>query len=203
MKNLPAKNEKKVPPKRAKNCVQIYTEPEETEDMAAARCLMKPQFSAASTIQAVHGGDLLDVNNVAAQLMHEAKAVNAGSLARSEEMLVCQMHSLDAIYNKLARLGDTVLLRNIDQGETLFRLAFKAQSQCRATVEALAEIKNPRQVAFVKQANIAGGNQQVNNGTTDARPSVSDTAKWVAEQLDDIPSRTEESKMPPNKLLGD
>jgi len=43
------------------------------------------------------------------------------------------------------------------------RLAFKAQSQARAAIETLAEIKNPHQFAFVKQANIAGGNQQVNN----------------------------------------
>jgi hypothetical protein len=43
------------------------------------------------------------------------------------------------------------------------RLALKAQGQARATVEALAEIKNPRPVAFVKQANV-GTNVQVNNG---------------------------------------
>lgn len=45
------------------------------------------------------------------------------------------------------------------------RMGMKAQSQCRATLQALAEIKNPHSVAFVKQANINnGGNQQVNNG---------------------------------------
>ena len=43
------------------------------------------------------------------------------------------------------------------------RLAFKAQSQCRATIETLALVKNPPAVAFVKQANIAAGHQQVNN----------------------------------------
>jgi transposase InsO family protein len=43
------------------------------------------------------------------------------------------------------------------------RLALKAQSQCRATVEALAEMKNPKPVAYVQQANIANGPQQVNN----------------------------------------
>jgi hypothetical protein len=39
----------------------------------------------------------------------------------------------------------------------------KAQSQCRATPETLATIKNPP-VLFAKQANIATGPQQVNNG---------------------------------------
>jgi hypothetical protein len=43
------------------------------------------------------------------------------------------------------------------------RLALKAQSQCRATLETLAAIKNPQPVAFVRQANIAHGPQQVNN----------------------------------------
>ena len=62
-------------------------------------------------------------------------------------------------------------------------MAFKAQSQCRATVEALAEITNPRAVAFVKQDNIANGPQQVNNGEQAA------------------PSRTEEKEIKPNKLL--
>lgn len=44
------------------------------------------------------------------------------------------------------------------------RLALKAQSRCRATIETLAEIKNPKPVAFVQQANISNGPQQVNNG---------------------------------------
>ena len=43
-------------------------------------------------------------------------------------------------------------------------LGLKAQAQCRATLQTLAEIKNPQPVAFVKQANIANGPQQVNNG---------------------------------------
>ena len=43
------------------------------------------------------------------------------------------------------------------------RIALKAQSQCRATVETLATIKNPP-VVFARQANIAQGPQQVNNG---------------------------------------
>ena len=43
-------------------------------------------------------------------------------------------------------------------------LALKAQSQSRSTIQALIELKYPKQVAFVKQANIANGHQQVNNG---------------------------------------
>jgi hypothetical protein len=49
--------------------------------------------------------------------------------------------------------------------DTYLRLALKAQSQCRTTLETLDLIRNPRSVAFVRQANIANGPQQVNNGT--------------------------------------
>jgi hypothetical protein len=43
------------------------------------------------------------------------------------------------------------------------RMALKAQNQCRMTLETLATIKNPPAV-FARQANIADGPQQVNNG---------------------------------------
>lgn len=64
------------------------------------------------------------------------------------------------------------------------RLALKAQSQCRTTLETLAVIKNPpTSVAFVRQANIAHGAQQVNNGSTAEAP------------------RARELEITPNKLL--
>ena len=47
--------------------------------------------------------------------------------------------------------------------ETFLRLALKAQAQCRCTLEALSNIKNPP-VVFAKQANISQGHQQINNG---------------------------------------
>ncbi|MGH8646968.1 MAG: hypothetical protein ACREX4_21935 [Gammaproteobacteria bacterium] len=42
------------------------------------------------------------------------------------------------------------------------QLALKAQNQCRQTLAALAEIKNPRRTTFIGQQNNAT-NQQVNN----------------------------------------
>ena len=50
----------------------------------------------------------------------------------------------------------------LDATDRYMRLALKAQAQCRATVETLAEIKNPPTL-FARQANIAHGPQQVNN----------------------------------------
>ena len=48
--------------------------------------------------------------------------------------------------------------------KSFLRLALKAQAQSRTTISALVELKYPRQATFVKQANIAHGPQQINNG---------------------------------------
>jgi hypothetical protein len=59
----------------------------------------------------------------------------------------------------------------LDAADKYMRLALKAQSQCRTTVEALGELKNLQPVAFIKQANI-GKAVQVNNGTACGQTSA-------------------------------
>jgi len=90
----------------------------------------------------------------------EGKKVTNGNLESAERMLIVHAHTLDVIFNNLAYRA--AVQDNLEVFESLIRLAFKAQSQCRSTLETLANIKNPPHVAFVKQANI-GHNQQVNN----------------------------------------
>jgi hypothetical protein len=60
------------------------------------------------------------------------------------------------------------------------KMALKAQGQCRATLQTLGELKNPRPVAFVKQANIANGPQQVNNGSASTPEAPPTAAAAVA-----------------------
>ena len=74
--------------------------------------------------------------------------------------------------------------------DTYVRLAFKAQSQCRSTLETLAEIKNPRPATFVRQANIANGPQQVNNGASSSAIAPTAPARDI-------------SGNPPNELITD
>jgi hypothetical protein len=52
--------------------------------------------------------------------------------------------------------------------ETYLRLALKAQSQSRASIESLAQIKNPP-VVYARQANFANGPQRVNSGVAAPR----------------------------------
>jgi hypothetical protein len=78
-------------------------------------------------------------------------------------MLIAQAHSLDAIFGCLARRAAMNLGEYPAAVEMYLKLALRAQNQCRATAETLAMIKNPPNVSFVGQANIANGPQQVNN----------------------------------------
>lgn len=83
-------------------------------------------------------------------------------------MLASPAYTLNEVFSNLASRAYLNFGEYLDSGERFMRLAMKAQSQCRATIETLAEIKNPRPIAFVKQANIANGHQQVNNGSSRA-----------------------------------
>lgn len=78
-------------------------------------------------------------------------------------MLVAQAHTLDSLFNGLAQRA--INAKHVDIFDRYLKLALRAQSQCRATWEALSAIKNPPVVGIFKQANIANGPQQVNNAT--------------------------------------
>jgi hypothetical protein len=104
------------------------------------------------------------------QIGRMTEAIKAGDVSHLEAMLVGQAVALQGIFTSLARRAHSqTQQRNL---EAFLGLAFKAQAQSRATIQALTELKFPRQVAFVKQANIAHGNQQVNNGLEAGSESV-------------------------------
>ena len=109
-------------------------------------------------------GDVFGKQNLAMltqALTGSMQAVVGGDLSECEKMLYGQAAALQAIFTNLAL--QATAQNNVGHYEMYLRLAFKAQSQCRATIETLAAIKNPPNVAFVKQANI-GQAVQVNNG---------------------------------------
>jgi hypothetical protein len=88
--------------------------------------------------------------------------VKDGDLSTLEAMLLSQATALQTIFASLARRA--VTQEHLRQYEVFMGLALKAQAQSRATISALVNLKYPRQAMFVKQANIAHGPQQVNNG---------------------------------------
>ncbi|WP_157270920.1 hypothetical protein [Azohydromonas aeria] len=101
-------------------------------------------------------------------LRTRADTVHGGDLKPVEDMLMSQAATLNALFCEMARRAGLNMGEYLDATETYMRMALKAQAQCRATLETLAEVKNPRAVAFVRQTNVAHGPQQVNNGASPA-----------------------------------
>ena len=105
-----------------------------------------------------------DLPELVTDLQSKFDVMHAGDLTSLESMLYGQAIALQTIFTSLARRSAANAGEYIDAADKYMRLALKAQAQCRSTLETLAEIKNPRPISFVRQANIANGPQQVNNG---------------------------------------
>lgn len=104
----------------------------------------------------------LDINYLLDELNNSINTINKGDLRELEAMLLGQAKALQTMFMSLARRANNQ--EYLKQYTTYMNLALKSQSQSRATIQALTELKYPRQVIVTKQANITNGNQQVNNG---------------------------------------
>lgn len=179
----PAKNLKR--PKTAK--------PYELTTADKARMAVKPSMNGAAVIQAYQGnimGKDADINALIERLRDTFTEVNGGDLHNLEAMLISQATALQTIFTSLARRAqEQEYQKNL---EAFLGLALKAQAQSRATISALVDLKYPRQATFVKQANIANGPQQVNNGGA---------AGAVPAQYAQAHAHAEKSAPEQNKLL--
>jgi hypothetical protein len=143
---------------------QVATTGTTDEAQAIARTVLQPTVLASATIKEYDRswGDL-DLSGLTKSLTEQTSASSHGDLTRAETMLTAQAHTLDAIFNTLARRA--IKAEYMDHLDRYLKLALRAQSQCRATWEALGTIKNPPVMGYVRQANIAHGPQQVNNAS--------------------------------------
>lgn len=147
------------------------TRPDEgmTDQQAIAAAVIGGPAQSAITATAYLQAPFDDcLNELTIELARQIEAVNKGDLRNVEGLLTQQAFTLNVIFNRLSqRANDQEYLDNFGM---ILKLALRAQSQCARTVEVLSAIKNPANVAFVKQANIAH-NQQVNNGTQAGPPA--------------------------------
>ena len=157
--------------------LEVVAEPGDTPESAVAKTVLRPTVQGALTARAYGKWfpEETDLNELVKALQDQTSAVNNGDFGRAEAMLTVQAHTLDAIFNNLARRACRV--EYLNQFETHLKLGLRAQAQCRATWEAVSAIKNPPMANYVGQANIAQ-NQQINNA-----------------------SRAGETEKPPNELL--
>lgn len=137
----------------------------ETEPEVVGRSLVDPAINAALMQQrfTAHIGVDASLMATIGEVKRITDAVKRGDLSDMEAMLVGQAIALQTISASLAhRAQAQTQQRNL---EAFLGLSFKAQAQSRATVQALVELKYPRQVVFAKNvSNINSGQQQINNG---------------------------------------
>ncbi len=134
----------------------------------AARAQVDAAVQANHTLTAVHKNKSLFVEGLTEVLREQVEAVNNNDMNNAEAMLICQAHTLDALFNKLVQRATAQGVSGY-QLELFMKTALRAQNQCRTTLQTISDIKNPRGATFVRQQNVARGHQQVNNGGQDAR----------------------------------
>ncbi|OAI00814.1 hypothetical protein [Methylomonas methanica] len=151
---------------------------------ALAKVALRPSANAAAVVTEYTKmfGDH-DINDLVDELVDSIEKVNAGDMKRCEGMLMGQAQALQSIFVNLSRRAiNQEYLKNY---EAFMRMALKAQSQCRQTLETLSNIKNPP-VVYAKQANISNGPQQINNGVPAQTPHAEEIKNQSNELLEVI-----------------
>ncbi|MBT3204309.1 MAG: hypothetical protein HOM14_19320 [Gammaproteobacteria bacterium] len=94
-------------------------------------------------------------------LNETSKEICRTDMHHAQVMLSNQAIALESLFTTLTEKAFSS--DQIHHFESFMRLALRAQTQSRCTLEAISNIKNPRTV-IAKQANISHGHQQINNG---------------------------------------
>jgi len=106
--------------------------------------------------------------------------IKKGDLSKLEEMLYSQAVALNMMFANLSRRAS--IQTNVDIRTKLATLALKSQNQSRNTIQTLINLKQPNQTAFIKQANIANGHQQINNGVSSPENLAKQSNELLEEQ---------------------
>ncbi|MFM5892984.1 MAG: hypothetical protein ACKOQM_00910 [Novosphingobium sp.] len=174
------------------NALAVEQTAEETGAQATARKLVQPAFKNAvvtsSFIGKMIGGvELPGLADYANELQKVSAKAAEGDLAMASKLLTSQAVALDSMFAELARRCAINMGDYIDASERYGRLALKAQSYCRATLEALAKLHQPREQT-VRHVHVNEGGQAViadqfhnhtggkENGETDEQPHTAGPA---------------------------
>jgi hypothetical protein len=146
-----------------KQVIELKQRNDQTKEEALAEFNSKSEFLSTGVKESFDIGLGEDFNfQSTMQVLEKTIAqIQSGDLSKIEEMYISQAVALEVMFTSLARRAKAQ--EKLLQYETHMRFALKAQNQCRATLQALVQLKQPSNTTFVKQANIAQGHQQVNN----------------------------------------
>ena len=168
--------------------VNVPTKSHQTPLEASTEFLLRPSFLAAKVINSDKkqlSSEWIDLQYTQAMLERSISEVKQGNLADIEAMLYSQAYALNVMFATLMTRANRQ--EYMASTQALMSLAFKAQNQSRATIQALVELKQPRQPTFVKQANISQGHQQVNNLTEKNQISQNKLLEGQTYDLDSRP----------------
>lgn len=148
----------------------------------------------------------VELSDLAIALHDRIKNVQNGNMASIEAMLIGQAQALQTIFVSLGRRAAHTT--QVNQYAMFMGMALKAQSQSRATIQALTELKYPKQATFVKQANISHGHQQVNNhGNADSPAHAKEISNQPNELLEahhgsqEMDTRATQTTIPKDKAV--
>lgn len=147
--------------------VQLEVEKRKDEKVGKtlARVTLDPQTRNAS-VAMVYGGAMFgdnhrpDLMQSSEALAEEITRAMAGDLSLASRVYASQAITLDAMFTELARRAAMNLGQYPQAVDRFARLALKAQSNCRATLEALAKLHQPREQT-VRHVHVNEGGQAI------------------------------------------
>ena len=148
------------------NALTVEQTTDETGAQAMARKVLDPGFRHAVTASSFAGkvlGNSIERPGLMDYVDHVLKVggkAEAGDLAIASRLLASQAITLDAMFTELARRAALNMSEYVNAAERYGRLALKAQSNCRATLETLAKLHQPREQT-VRHVHVNEGGQAV------------------------------------------
>ncbi|WP_205481314.1 hypothetical protein [Sphingomonas arenae] len=139
---------------------------DETGAQAVARMVLKPQLRHAHTASmfAEHllgsGVEQPGIMDFVDHVQSATKLAEAGSLSGVSAILAAHAITLDSMFTEFARRAALNMGSYPDAADRYARLSMKAQSSCRATLEALAKLHQPREQT-VRHVHVNEGGQAV------------------------------------------
>lgn len=157
-----------------------------------AKMLLTPGVASARAIRALEGRRLpksIDLVDLRDALERQVATMRDKGSDQQEAMLWDQAVTLQQMFVRLIERAEQQNLA--DHHTKLLQLALRAQTQSRATLQALADLRTPRSHVFARQANVAQ-NQQINHMESPASP---DSDKTQIEQNELLEGHASEQRL--------
>lgn len=144
------------------NTLNVEGDPQKPSSRQLAEIGLNPAAHGMATAHIFNPGSFgkVEVTDVFAIITDQIAAVGKGDLSHQRAMLAGQATALNSIFTELARRAGANMGEYVSATQIYMRLALKAQSQCRSTVEALDRLVNGHEQT-VKHVHVGQGGQAV------------------------------------------